>query len=148
MKSKHIYIIVTMLAVLAVSYPIIYAEVATPNLINNPFLCAPLIPCQKPPTATSVCSTTCYIYMQNSTFVPAALNVTVGAMIIWVNHDGFAHTSTSFNTTGWNSPVIPAGHQYSINISSNMEVGYNYYYHCNIHTTMIGLLTVVSKKSS
>ena len=148
MKSKHIYIIVTILAILAVSYPIVYSEVVNPNLISNPFFCAPLIPCQKPPVATSVCSTICYIYLQNSTFVPAALNVTVGAHVIWVNHDGFTHTSDSFNKTGWASPVIPPGHQYSITITSKMQVGYNYYYQCVIHVGMIGLLTVVSNSST
>ncbi|HKW03850.1 MAG TPA: plastocyanin/azurin family copper-binding protein [Nitrososphaerales archaeon] len=148
MKSKYIYIIISILAIAAVSYPVVYSYVANPNLVNDPFFCAPLIPCQKPPAATSLCTSICYIIMQNSTFVPAALNVTVGATIVWVNHDGFTHTSDSLNSSGWASPVIPPGHKYSLTITSRMEVGYNYYYRCIIHNGMIGLLTVVSNSST
>ncbi|MHB8702216.1 MAG: cupredoxin domain-containing protein [Nitrososphaerales archaeon] len=81
--------------------------------------------------------------MQNSTFIPQALNVTVGATIIWVNHDGFSHTSTSVNSTGWDSLPISPGHRFSLTIESNFSQGV-YYYHCNIHPMMIALINVVA----
>ena len=143
MKSKYVYFAIAALAVAAVVYPVAYAQIANPNVSADPFLCAPLIPCQKPPPGSVLCTSICYIYMQDSNFVPGTVNVTVGATVVWINQDGFSHTSTSYNVSGWNSGAIPPGDRYSLTITSNFTVGASYYYHCNIHTTMIGLLNVV-----
>lgn len=142
MKAKWIYFLVAAIAVSAVVYPVIYYQFNSTSVNDNPFSCTPLIPCTGTPKATELCTTTCYITMVNASFVPQAINVTAGATIVWVNHDGFSHTTTSVNTTGWNSPPIGPGHSYSLNITNSFSLGV-YYYHCNIHPNMIALINVV-----
>ncbi|SRR5579875_845376 len=142
MKAKWVYFIVAAVAVSAVIYPVIYYQFNSSSVNSDPFSCTPLIPCQGTPKATTTCSTVCYIYMQDSDFTPQALNVTIGATIIWVNHDAFSHTTTSVNTSGWNSPPIGPSKTFTLNITSAFALG-TYYYHCNIHPNMIALINVV-----
>ena len=147
MKSKWIYFIVSAVAILAVVYPVIYYQFNSASVNSDPFSCTPLIPCQGVPQASSLCQKICYVYMENSTFVPSAINVTAGTTIIWINHDGFSHTSTTVNSTGWSSPPIPPGQRYNVSITNTFIIG-AYYYHCNIHPMMIGVVNVVANMKS
>ncbi len=147
MKSKYIYFVIAILATSAVVYPVLYSQITKPNLSSDPYLCAPLIPCQKPPKADAVCPPSCTILVANGNFNPPALNVTLGAIVTWINQDGFPHTSTALNTSYWASPVIPPGHTFSLTIGKTMQVGQTYYYDCAIHNQMIGSLTIISNNT-
>lgn len=145
MKSKWLYFLIAGIAVAAVVYPVVYNQLNSAQLAasDNPFICTPLIPCSGPNPGSVVCPKVCRIYMTDSTFSPGTVNVTVGTTIIWINHDGFGHTSTAYNSSVWSSPPIGPGQEYSITIGSNYSPG-QYYYHCSIHTAMIGLVNVIS----
>ena len=132
------------LAVVAVVYPVAYAQLSNSNSSNNPLGCIPLVPCGHLTPATGVCSGTCYVYMSNANFVPETINVTVGSQIIWINNDSITHTSTSNNSPlMWNSNPITPGKRFELAITSSFVVGESYYYHCEIHTQMLGLVNVV-----
>jgi uncharacterized protein (TIGR04206 family) len=81
--------------------------------------------------------------MENSTFVPGTVNVTIGANVTWVNLDGFAHTATSYNSTGWDTGFIPVGQSRSVVFASKFPLGV-YYYHCDVHPQMVGQINVVA----
>jgi plastocyanin len=148
LKAKYVYFIVAILAIAAVAYPVLYSQFLKPNLSADPYICAPLIPCQKPPRATTVCPPNCTITIGDGNFNPPALNVTAGATVIWINQDGFPHTSTSLNSSYWSSPVIPAGHHFDLTLPKNWNVGQTIYYDCTIHNQMIGSITIVSNSTS
>jgi plastocyanin len=145
LNHKIIYFLIAALAVVAVVYPVAYAQLSNSNSANNPLGCIPLVPCGHLTPATSVCSGTCYVYMSDATFVPETINVTMGSQIIWVNNDSITHTSTSNNNPPtWNSNPIPPGQRFELTITnSSFVVGDSYYYHCEIHTQMLGLVNVV-----
>ena len=141
MKSKYIYFIIAALMIAAVAYPVVYAEV-NPSPSTSPFFCAPLVPCQKQPPGITICETFCVVTMQNSAFSPGTINATVGATIEWINLDGYSHTTTAFNTSAWDSPMIPAGQTYELKITKSLAPG-SYYYFCSVHPFMIGLVNVL-----
>ena len=145
MKSKYIYVIIAVLMIAAVAYPVLYSALNSQGS-SNPFFCAPLVPCQKQPPGSINCTSFCIVDMEDATFVPGTINATVGATIEWVNHDGFSHTATAFNTTAWNSGLIPPGHSFNLTITSRLARG-SYYYFCNVHPFMIGLVNVLPANS-
>jgi plastocyanin len=142
LKVKYVYFLIAALAIVAVVYPVAYSYVANTTNNQNPYLCTPLIPCAQPPKATTVCHSVCTIEMIDTAYSPASINVTVGSTLIFVNKDGISHTVTGFNTTFANSAFIEPGHEFTLNITSNMALG-TYYYHCTVHPPMIGSITVV-----
>src|SRR5579863_3964483 len=142
MNHKLIYFLIAALAVVAVLYPVTYAELSNSNAQNNPLGCVPLLPCGSLTPATGVCSGVCYIYMSNANFVPQTLNVTLGSEIIWVNNDSITHTSTA-NNGQWNSNPLPPGQHFMLNVTRSLTLGKAYYYHCEIHNQMVGLVNVV-----
>jgi plastocyanin len=147
LKTKYIYFLIAALLVAVAVYPVIYSTLSSSGAANNnPFYCAPLIPCTKQPPGTIVCVTSCTVIIQDSSYSPGTINASVGATIHWINKDGFAHTVTSLNSTAFNSGMIPPGHSYMLTISSSMTPGI-YYYHCNVHADMVGLLNVIPAKS-
>jgi plastocyanin len=148
LNHKVIYFVIAALAVVAVIYPVAYAQLSNSNSANNPLGCIPLVPCAQLTPATGVCSGTCYIYMSNAAFAPETLNVTVGSLIIWVNNDSITHTSTSNNNPPlWNSNPIPPGQRFQLKVTNGtFVVGDSYYYHCEIHNQMLGVINVVEKK--
>jgi len=146
LKSKYIYFIIAGLMIAAIAYPVVYAEVNT-GQTNGPFFCAPLVPCQKQPPGSIMCATSCVIDMKDSTFSPGTVNATVGATVIWENQDGFSHTVTAFNSSAWNSYLIPPGQTFKLLITSALAPG-SYYYYCSVHPFMIGLLNIVPSNST
>jgi plastocyanin len=69
--------------------------------------------------------------------MPAELNVDVGTRVTWMNADSVSHTSTS-NTTGWDSGIVPPGGQFSVAFQS----AGTFPYHCAIHPGMVGTVVV------
>jgi plastocyanin len=147
MKSKYIYVIIAILMIAAVAYPVLYSALNHSQGSSNPFFCAPLVPCQKQPPGAINCTSFCIVSMQDSTFTPGTINATVGATIEWINHDGFSHTVSAFNSSAWNSPLIPPGHMFNLTITGRLAPG-TYYYFCNVHPFMIGLVNVLPANST
>ncbi len=142
MKTKYIYYLIAALLVAVVAYPIVYASVSNYSLATNPFFCAPLIPCQKQPPGIINCIPSCTVVIMDSSFSPGTVNVTQGSTITWLNEDAFAHTATAFNTSAFNSFLIPAGRSYSYTVPNSISPG-SYYYYCSVHPFMIGLVNVL-----
>lgn len=136
MKRRYVYFVVAILAVLAVTYPVVYSVYA--GTVSNPngFSCPPLLPCSNTQTPSVTCTSFCIVDIQDSAFSPASINVTVGTTVEWVNLDAFAHTSTALNSSGWSSPIIPPGGHFTFTFSS-LAPG-KYIYQCNVHPFMIG----------
>jgi hypothetical protein len=150
LKTKYIYFLIAALLVAVAAYPVVYASVSgygSNPFGSNPTNCTPLLPCYKQPGGTIVCVTSCTIIMLDSSYSPGTINASVGATIHWINKDGFAHTVTSFNSSGFDSGIIPPGGNYVLTISKSFTIG-SYYYHCNIHPDMIGLLNVISSNAT
>jgi plastocyanin len=142
MKSKHIYVIIAILMIAAVAYPVVYSLVNRSQGSTNPFFCAPLVPCQKQPPGSILCTNYCVVDMKDSSFSPGTINATLGATIEWVNLDGFSHTVSAFNSTAWDSSLVPPGHTFNVTITSSLTPG-SYYYFCNVHPFMIGLVNIL-----
>ena len=147
MKSRYIYVAIAMLMVAAVAYPVVVSAFNSSQNGSNPFFCAPLIPCTKEAPGFVLCTQTCTVAMQDSTFVPGTINATVGATITWHNLDGFSHTVTFFNTSLASSGFVPPGHSFSYTIPSSVIPG-AYYYFCSVHPFMIGLLNVLPSNAT
>jgi plastocyanin len=73
----------------------------------------------------------------NYTYMPADITVPVGTAIIWINEDMVDHTVTS-DDPGIFDNYVPVGGSTSITFS----IPGTYYYHCSIHTDMMGSVTV------
>ncbi len=73
----------------------------------------------------------------NFSFVPTPITVSSGAAITWTNKDGVQHTITS-NTGAFNSGVVDPGSTFTQTITAPGT----YAYHCAIHPSMKGVVTV------
>lgn len=74
----------------------------------------------------------------NMSFSPNPATVDSGQTVSWRNNDATTHTSTS-NASGWNTGNIGGG---STSSPIQMNTPGSFPYHCNIHPTMTGTLTV------
>jgi plastocyanin len=142
LKTKYLYFLIAGLMVAVVAYPVVYALINNYAAVSDPFFCAPLIPCQQPPSGVVFCPSNCTIVIRDSSFSPGTVNASVGATITWVNEDGFSHTVSAFNTSAFESPVVPPGHFFKLTVPKSMKPG-SYYYFCEVHPFMIGLLNVM-----
>ena len=70
-------------------------------------------------------------------FDPAAVTVKAGTAITWTNLDSANHTVTG-DDGSWTSAELANGATFSFTFN---KVG-TYTYHCNIHTSMKGSITV------
>jgi len=77
------------------------------------------------------------VTMQNLAYNPATLSVKVGTKVTWTNQDGIAHTVT-FDTGGATSDLLVTGATYEQTFSTAGALAY----HCKIHPTMTGTVTV------
>lgn len=135
---------VAILSVLAVSYPVLYSVYAGTGSGTN-FSCPPFIPCDNAPAGSASCSGFCVVEIQSATFTPGVLNITEGTTVEWVNMDSQTHTSTTLNSTGWGSPLLPPGARYEYTFA-NVKPGI-YFYQCSIHPFMLGEIEVVPAKA-
>ncbi len=84
-------------------------------------------------------ASTSAVTIQNFAFSPADITVKKGTKVTWTNQDSTAHTVTE--TDGQNGPgsgTLNQGQTYSFTFDS---VG-TFHYHCSIHTSMTGMVTV------
>ena len=88
-------------------------------------------------------SSTNQVVMQNSSFVPSSITITVGTKVTWTNKDSYAHTVTS------GTPSHPTGLFDSGNINAGGTFSYTfdstgtYQYYCKIHPDIMqGTVTV------
>lgn len=77
------------------------------------------------------------VHISGFKFDPADINVSVGTKVIWVNDDSVMHT-----VTGDNGEFDLGNFQHGDNKSYTFTKAGNYSYHCNIHPSMEGHVTV------
>jgi plastocyanin len=90
-----------------------------------------------PPVQPSTGGTTAEIKISGFAFDPTPLTVTVGTTVTWTNEDGAAHTIVS-DTGVWTSPRLGQGDTFSF----TFDTAGTYAYHCGIHSSMAGSITV------
>jgi len=78
------------------------------------------------------------INIQSFAFSPSALTIQVGDTVTWTNLDSMSHTITSDSGTELSSSSFGKNGVYSHTFST---VG-NFAYHCAIHSSMKGTITV------
>lgn len=84
------------------------------------------------------------VTIQNFAFMPSSLTVPMGTTVTWTNRDTTAHTVTGDTSGGPMSGTLQPGQAYSYTFSQNGTFGY----HCSIHPTMTGMVTVTPTSSS
>lgn len=77
------------------------------------------------------------VFMQYLAFVPASKTISVGTTITWTNRDNTTHTVTSNTGVFSSSNIAPNG-----TFSFKFITAGTYPYHCTIHPTMTGTITV------
>lgn len=77
------------------------------------------------------------VTIQNTAFSPQNLQVKVGQEVTWTNQDQFTHTVTS-DTGTFDSGNVANGKTFSFTFTKEGT----FTYHCNIHTSMTGQVTV------
>ncbi len=92
------------------------------------------------PTTPAPTPSVVTIDIKNFAFNPAAMFVKVGTTVTWVNDDSAPHTVTSDSGTVLNSPTLQPGQSYSVTLNDLGTVSY----HCKIHPSMHGTITVTS----
>ena len=79
------------------------------------------------------------VTIQDMAFSPANITVKAGTTITWTNSDSDAHTVTeSDSKTGPNSGTLENGKSYTF----TYDTPGTYQYHCTIHPSMMGTVTV------
>ena len=77
------------------------------------------------------------ITIKDFRFMPSSLTVHVGDTVRWTNRGPSMHTTTS-NTGLWDSGTLAVSQTFSFKFTATGV----YSYHCNIHPTMTGVITV------
>lgn len=78
------------------------------------------------------------VRLQDFAFSPANIVVDVGTTVTWTNYDGAAHTVTSNEGEELKSPLFGQDGTFSYTFDEPGE----YFYHCEPHPNMKGLVTV------
>jgi plastocyanin len=79
------------------------------------------------------------IEIKDFSFQPSSISVPVGTSVTWVNHDQASHTITS-DDGKFDSGTMKNGAEFNFTF---FQPG-TYSYHCNIHPSMNGMVTVTS----
>ena len=77
------------------------------------------------------------IVLDNFTFAPGTVQVTVGSTITWTNHDYVPHNVVAVDRR-FTSPVLDTGQQYS----HRFDAAGTYVYFCSLHPRMTGRIVV------
>jgi len=77
------------------------------------------------------------VTIQNFSFGPATLEVPVGTTVTWTNKDSTNHTATA-DDGSFDSKAISTGQTFT----QTFTTAGTFTYHCSIHTTMTGTITV------
>lgn len=81
---------------------------------------------------------TVVVNIQNFLFTPSNVTVNIGDVVKWVNKDNFTHTTTSTAPSGlWDATLAP-----NATFSRVFNKEGTYAYHCKIHPSMTGGITV------
>ena len=99
--------------------------------INPPTTPTPIS--NTPPAPSSVT-----VSIKNFAFNPPTLTVKVGTKVTWINNDSVPHTVTSDSGSELASSTLSTGATYS----HTFNTAGSFPYHCSIHTTMHGTVTV------
>ncbi len=91
------------------------------------------------PTLTPTPAAGTTVNIANFSFQPATLTVRAGTTVTWRNQDSAAHTTTA-DGDQWNSGTLRGGEQFSFTFTA----AGTYPYHCGIHGSMQGSITVTS----
>ncbi len=91
------------------------------------------------PTPSSAPADTAAVTIQGFAFGPASINVAVGSSVSWTNQDGTAHTVTA-DDGSFDSGSLAQGATFS----QTFDTPGTYTYHCAIHPSMTGTITVVA----
>jgi len=78
------------------------------------------------------------VVIQGFSFHPAHITVTRGTKVTWINKDMTKHTATA-NNGAFDSGVLRPGQSYSHTFKT---AGRTNNYHCEIHPSMMGSVTV------
>ena len=70
-------------------------------------------------------------------FMPSAIFASRGDTVTWYNGGGTAHTVDA-NSGAFESPILDPGSDYSV----TFDTGGIYFYHCDIHPNMHGMVIV------
>jgi plastocyanin len=70
-------------------------------------------------------------------FMPSAIFANRGDTVTWYNGGGTAHTVDA-NSGAFESPILDPGSDYSV----TFDTGGIYFYHCDIHPNMHGMVVV------
>jgi plastocyanin len=79
------------------------------------------------------------VAIQSFAFSPASLTVKAGDTVVWTNMDSAQHTVTSDSGSELNSALLANGQTYS----HTFTTAGTYPYHCTVHASMHGTITVV-----
>jgi plastocyanin len=87
------------------------------------------------------------VVIDSFTFLPAALRVSVGEIVTWVNHDATQHTVTSgTRRRGAAGAVKPGEFDHGLELddtfSFTFERAGTFAYHCDVHPRMRGRIVV------
>ncbi len=82
----------------------------------------------EPPTTDAAATTGGEVVLENISFQPDELTVSVGTAVTWTNQDGISHTTTSDDAV-WDSGVLAGGGTFSFTFD---EPG-TFEYFCSIH---------------
>jgi plastocyanin len=78
------------------------------------------------------------VVIQDFSYQPQSVTINIGESVTWINHDPVGHTATS-DTGAFDTGVIaPSG-----NKTISFAIAGTYAYHCSIHPTLKGTVTVV-----
>ncbi len=78
------------------------------------------------------------VRLENIAFSPANIVVDAGTTVTWTNYDSASHTVTSDEGDEFGSPAFGRDGTFS----HTFDVPGEYYYHCEPHPNMRGLVTV------
>ena len=91
------------------------------------------------PAAAPSPSESVLIIIRSFAFEPGDVTIKKGTTIAWTNRDSVNHTVTGDNDSMLNSPVLKQDQNFSFTFTSPGE----FYYHCAIHPSMKGKVTVI-----
>jgi plastocyanin len=88
-------------------------------------------------TLSSTQGATSDVSIQNMSFVPNSVTVSVNTTVTWTNNDSVTHTVTSDTNLFTSGNIAPGG-----TFSFTFVTAGTYNYHCSIHTDMLGTVVV------
>jgi len=108
---------------------------STPTGTMAPMSMAPAS--TEPTSAASPAGAAESVAIQNLAFQPGTLTVPVGTTVTWTNNDSTQHTVTA-DDGSFDSGVLQQGATFS----QTFTTAGTFSYHCNIHSSMTGTITV------